>query len=1301
MKHLYTIMAALLSIFTVGELCAQPCSSLEIVSAVPSESRCMATGTIQVNVTGGSGSYNYKVTGPVNTNFTSSSLITGLTAGSYSVVIQDVVSNCLDTMDNVVVTGSYNDPRFTLRKTDVTCMNGANGTITLDDQTGGRSPFTYTIVAPSPDHVGQSNMTGTFTGLGGGDYSVELKDSCGGIQTRRVVVLGYNWWILSASGSRVNCSDASFDIRLRDSRGNQNNSGSVFNDFRYGVVNAPGDTTWYASYTFTHPAGSKRIVPLVVKDGCGNIMSTTWVNPVFPSVANLVTVSTVSCNSFSAQITGQSNLTNPTYCLFNSSNVQVACNNTGQFTNIAPGTYYINVKDACFDTTIRRDFTAQMPKPSLAANVSTSRVDCNLFNANVSSINNFTNPLFCLLNDAGVQVACNNTGSFTNIPNGSYCITAKDGCYDTTVSRCFTVLPQVPSVAAAVTVTDEQCFDADVSIGGQTNLTNPTFCLYTAANVLVGCNSNGTFNNVPYGSYCMRIQNSASCYDTLIERCFTLVKPRPSVNANIGVVKNCNTIDLSIGGFRRILNPQICLYDADNTLVACNSTGSFTGLPYGTYCMYIKNDPACYDTTIQRCITVTKDVPSVGPAQLSNYKCNGFDVTVTNRVNLSNPTFILKNELGGTVATNTSGTFTNVPYGSYCIDVVNDAACNAVTLPVCFTGAPKVPSLGNFTVTGRSCTGFNTSVNAINNMLNPTFTLTDALGNVQTNSIGVFTNVAWGTATITAYDACYDTTITRTVSALPVAINYSLSASPSCELNTTSLSVTITAGGNPYTVKVYDPYGVEVDSKSGNGSSYKFTNLPALMPGDQYRVVVADNCGRTVEKLITPVISTFSSSINVVAKCPSGAFQNGSSEVTISVASNLGVINPQIISKDGSPVSLPFNTSTMSSYKWNDLGPGTYVVQYNLPGSCTNKPNDTFVVSPYTYPELGRSASYQCDNNSFSVGAVVTGGAAPYKYEIIGSVPAMPSIVAGPQSNPIFSINNGNIYSLVRLRAVDYCGNATLNDVSVLPLQNIVATTTANCVMASTTLRVDYVANASYSWYHKTSPTDSVLVSNDHQYLIDTLTPDKLGTYVCVVDVNGGCLTRLAYYNLTGDCGGILPGNLELHGSAQDSRNYLNWNKYLGEAIAQYVVERKMGDAYVPIGQVEAKDMQSAAAFSFNDTQHDNKTQQYRVRAVSLSGKSLYSNAVTLNRTAMGNLKVYPNPVADQVHIVVPANGAGRYKLVLYTAGGQQVYMADRTVQAGERIDIRRQPSMKTGLYLLRIIHQEKGEETVVKLLFE
>ncbi len=374
MKNLYTILAVLLSIFFVPDLIAQPCSSLTLTSVVPKESRCAATGTITVAVSGGSGNYNYKVTGPINTPFTTSPIISGLIAGTYTVIVQDVTTNCMVQRASVVVAGSYIDPRFTLVKADETCLNKSDGTITLSSLSGGRAPYTFTIVAPSPFGVGTSNNTGIFTGLTGGDYAIELKDSCGGIQTRRVTLLGYDWWLASYTGNRINCADARFQMFLQDSRGNVNTSGSTFAGYQYGVVNSPGDTSWYSNYDFTSTIGTKRVVTLVVKDLCGNTQQVNWLNTVTPSVANIVATSSQSCNSFTASITGQANLSNPNYCLYTAADVQVSCNSTGSFTGITAGGYYITIQDLCFDTTIRRDFVVALPVPSADAAVSTTTV---------------------------------------------------------------------------------------------------------------------------------------------------------------------------------------------------------------------------------------------------------------------------------------------------------------------------------------------------------------------------------------------------------------------------------------------------------------------------------------------------------------------------------------------------------------------------------------------------------------------------------------------------------------------------------------------------------------------------------------------------------------------------------------------------------------------------------------------------------------------------------------------------------------------------------------------------------------
>src|SRR5687768_861260 len=126
---------------------AQDCSSLK-ATAAGYESRCAATGSIKIIATGGSGSYKYKVSGPVNSNYTTSDSITGLSAGTYTITVNDIVNNCTVTSSGIVVPGTYQDPRFSLNGTDVSCENGNNASIVISMQQFGRAPFTYTIVAP-------------------------------------------------------------------------------------------------------------------------------------------------------------------------------------------------------------------------------------------------------------------------------------------------------------------------------------------------------------------------------------------------------------------------------------------------------------------------------------------------------------------------------------------------------------------------------------------------------------------------------------------------------------------------------------------------------------------------------------------------------------------------------------------------------------------------------------------------------------------------------------------------------------------------------------------------------------------------------------------------------------------------------------------------------------------------------------------------------------------------------------------------------------------------------------------------
>src|SRR5215217_4833838 len=108
MRKFYLV--PLLLFFSIRSI-AQSCSALAF-TYTSSESRCVATGSLTVNVTGGSGNYTYKATGPVTTPSTSSNIITGLAPGYYSIIVKDNITNCTAQVNSVQVLGDYDDPRF-------------------------------------------------------------------------------------------------------------------------------------------------------------------------------------------------------------------------------------------------------------------------------------------------------------------------------------------------------------------------------------------------------------------------------------------------------------------------------------------------------------------------------------------------------------------------------------------------------------------------------------------------------------------------------------------------------------------------------------------------------------------------------------------------------------------------------------------------------------------------------------------------------------------------------------------------------------------------------------------------------------------------------------------------------------------------------------------------------------------------------------------------------------------------------------------------------------------------------------
>jgi hypothetical protein len=1373
----------LLGIFTFGLSpltgLGQTCSGL-FIQVKAEESRCTATGSMLITVTGGSDNYSYRVIGPVTTPFTSSSYITGLRPGTYDVEVVDLENGCNRIRRGVIIAGDYVTPSVTFTGIPVSCKNAPNGEIRLASLSNGRSPFNFTLTAaPVAAFVGKTSTDGNFTGLPAGNYTVQMEDSCNGLQTRVVSVPGYDWFMEAANVTNSGCGEVSVQVVLKDNQG-KSTPDPVFSTFTYGWVRGDQDTVWHNNPGFTLAFGTRRSVRVVAKDGCGNNSFKDVSITTSLSINAVVTKLQTGCNQFTAQIGSFSNFQQPEFCLFNSNNQQISCNTTGSFTQLSSGNYVMRVRELCYDTTILVPFTLTESKPTVSEQVIVERIDCGYFSARVQGLSGWNSPQFCIYNGTMLEY-CNTTGNFGYLRNGLYRLEIKDGCYDTTIVRTVEMSGQKPT-ASGVQIENLQCQSLDARVIGTANLTNPQYLLFFN-NSFVFSNSTGYFMDLGYGDYEVRIVNDPACYDTTIVLNFSARKPIPSVSSKFNVAAGCTTADLEVTGQQNLTNPQYCLYNAADSLIQCNTSGVFRQLPFGPYCVKIKNDPSCYDTTIVVCETIERPIPDVGIIEVTTRACSVFSIRVTGMEALVNPIFTLKNEAGIVIGTNNTGIFTNVPYGRYCMDMDNNLVCNDTVITRCFTVEKPKPSGGTVDISNRTCSGYTVTVGGMINVSNPLYVFKNQTGTIlDTNNSGVFNvqgyfpycieikndtqcydttliicqnpppqpapssrgplvfnqtcstfsvrlldvgavtnpvyqllqnntiiasaavprfdNVPYGSYTFRLLDGCYPVPLNYAVVATRTAADMLLTAVPGCTNNKTNIRVDITGGTAPFSITVYDPMNNVAGFVQTSSTSYLFADLSPLTAGLMYRVDLSDQCGTRKEATVSPVIASTTSTYEIIQKCPTGASPSGVSALEVSAQSNVGAVIPTIIRRDGQAVQMPYETTRNEVFIWSALTPATYVIEYAA-GTCT-KTYDTVVVAPYTMPQLGQSAIYQCSNSTFSISTTMSGGALPYQYQIVSSQPLTPSIATGWQSSPVFSISGSQPYSLVRLRGIDACGNASLDDAGVLPPEQLALSVSGNCFNSPVTLSANKVANASYTWY-KVNGQDSIILGTDAFYAIPELTRNDTGVYVVKMNVNAGCYVREVSYRLTGTCVMLEVNSIVLSGRKIAKTGELNFVVTGERRIKGYEIERSVypDKGFVQIGKLDPQSgsLRSVANYRFVDQGPSSGRNFYRIRVVDLDGRIQYSNVIDLTWFD-GGVKLYPNPARQAATVSIQQAQPEEITIQLLSSSGQMVYQ-QRLVGGRQLMVTIPRMNLASGLYMVRISGLRSGFTHMEKLIFE
>lgn len=322
---------------TYATAISQPAGPLNATFSA-TDVRCYgnSTGSVTVNVSGGTSPYSYNWSGGIN-----SQNLNNIQAGNYQLTVTD--ANSCTTVLSVPVT----QPAAALTTLpdiqNVSCNGGSNGSVTLA-VTGGTIPYSY--------DWNNGAKTSSRSGLSPGIYAVTVTDSKGCVNTDTVSVTQPLALAIASTNKNVSCfngTDGSIDLTI--------NGGTPPFIYKWSSGQQSPDVQNMQPGTYT--------VQVVDTNGCTASFTTTITQPTAIQVNGQATNArcyNVPSGAITTSVSG--GVSGYSYLWSNHST-------TANLNNVLAGTYILTVTDANSCTTTFVDTIGQPP----AINVNTTHTN--------------------------------------------------------------------------------------------------------------------------------------------------------------------------------------------------------------------------------------------------------------------------------------------------------------------------------------------------------------------------------------------------------------------------------------------------------------------------------------------------------------------------------------------------------------------------------------------------------------------------------------------------------------------------------------------------------------------------------------------------------------------------------------------------------------------------------------------------------------------------------------------------------------------------------------------------------------
>lgn len=724
-------------------------------------------GSATANPTGGTGLYTYLWTGGATTQ-----TVTGLSAGSYNVLVQDA-NGCFSPGS---VTISQPAVLFSIISSATSSCNLCNGSASVNT-VGGTAPYTY-LWSPG----GQT--AASATGMCVGNYTATITDANGCMNSVTVAITSQINVVMSSSGPSVSCPGSC------DGSATATPSGGG-SPYTYSWTTAPVQTT----QTATGLCAGSYSVTLTDVTGCTSTNTVSFAAPAVLTAAMSSTSASCGICNGTATAAGAGGTGALTYS-WSGFPVQTTATATG----LCPADYTVTVTDVNNCTTTNTVTVGDVPTITNSASITLATCGVNNDGAIcVTPAGGVPGYTYLWAPGSGTD-AC-----ITGLGAGIYTVTISDaaGCSDDFLIGLGNTGGPTVTVTFATDPTCNAGCDGSIDVSAAGN--SPFTYLWNNGQTTT------TASALCAGSYVAQVSDNVPCITTSP----TIILADPP---QISVTPVVTDVSCSGGNDGNIcLSPSGGASPYTFTWSGGQTTSCATGLTAGTYTVVVADANACDDTLL---IPVSE--PSLLNVSISSTDalCNGDNNgTATATVTGGTTLYTYAWSTGATLPT-----VVGLSPGNYSVTVTDNNGCTATATVAITEPAVLIPTVAS---TNISCNSLCDGTATISPSGGTTAYTYSWLPGGQTSSAITALCLGSYAATVTDANGC---SATQTVSITePSAISATVTATDaSCFGGCNgSASASVNGGTGAYTYS-WSPGGQTTSSATGLcAGSYTLTTSDA------------------------------------------------------------------------------------------------------------------------------------------------------------------------------------------------------------------------------------------------------------------------------------------------------------------------------------------------------------------------------------------------------------------------------------------------------------------------------------------